>query len=92
MKRLLIAGVTASVVILSIAASLLFNASRNYDPQPAGCYHVVDVSGKDWYFADQPQYDINVGAIQLDTGYSTGWVWPASVEATYRCIEGLDGA
>ena len=88
-KRFVLFGVTASVVILSIAASLFLQAASAPETH-VGCYHVVDVSGKDWYLVDTPQFDVNARAIILDTGYSSGYIWPASVEATYRCLEGLD--
>ena len=84
----LLFAATAAVVILAIAASLLIQASTAPASDfHAGCYHVVDVAGKDWWLKTQPVFDVRSGAIQFDSGYSTGWIWPSSLEVTHRCLD-----
>jgi len=86
-KRILLFAATATVVIFAISGSLLFQAATAEPPPRAGCYHVVDTAGKDWWLEDMPVFDLNTRAIQFDTGYSTGWIWPSSVEVTHRCVD-----
>ena len=86
-KRILLFAATTAVVLLAISASLLLNAATADPLPPVGCYHVVDVAGKDWWLKDQPVFDIRSGAIQFDSGYSTGWIWPSSLEVTHRCLD-----
>lgn len=80
------------VVSLGLLAGAFFAVravSAGHAPVP-GCYHVVDVSGKDWYFADPPKFDLNVGAIQFENDQETGWIFPASVEVDIKCVGQAD--
>lgn len=83
-------GFPLAALIFSIAFALF--AISGSEVKVTGCYHVVDVAGKDWYFVDQPNFDLNVRAIALETDGSTGWIWPASVEVDLACTGNLDGA
>ena len=87
-KRALVYAAVTAVVILSIAVSMILQAATgSTEPKHDGCYHVVDVSGTDWWFKTIPQFDVNTRAIKFETGYSAGWVWPASIEANFRCLD-----
>ena len=78
-------GVTATVVISSLAGFLLFQAAYIGVPAETGCWEVTDVTGHVSRFTTAPQYDLNVHGIKFEKDGHAGWIFPARVDEDLLC-------